>query len=158
MTASPCERTQKLHQLISHGNRNRRNGACLPHSYEWGMRRRVRLGQQIVKYIHCFLLDFFLVFFCNINILWSNMIDVPAEGTAFQEGTVPSVRWNGSPWDRRTQLRMLFCTREIGRMDCAGFGQEPGVLCGHERSPGKGDPLLCTVCYGPVREFEDDLL
>ncbi len=32
---------------ISHGNRNRLNCACLPHSYEWGMRRRVRLGQSL---------------------------------------------------------------------------------------------------------------
>ena len=32
---------QKSHQLISHGTRNRQQGACLPHSYEWGMRRRV---------------------------------------------------------------------------------------------------------------------
>ena len=37
---------QKSHQLISHGTRNRQQGACLPHSYEWGMRRRVRSVNQ----------------------------------------------------------------------------------------------------------------
>ena len=41
LTACPCDRIQKSHQLISHGNKNRQQGACLPHSYEWGMRRRV---------------------------------------------------------------------------------------------------------------------